>query len=159
MNSTTLNGTARDRNLNWSLQQSHSTQDGDSGGVNASYKDACQPQRRLVTISRQISQQVGYTASGGGILAHENGITPEPASITGAAILIKAPGASGVSVEKPDRRRHRLPGLYGDPQRYAVLSSDISRSTAARLPTTWIFAQQPDRHPARNAVVRAAYDA
>ncbi len=33
VNSTTLSGTAlRDRNLNWSLQQSHSTQDGDSGG-------------------------------------------------------------------------------------------------------------------------------
>lgn len=57
VNSTTLSGTAlRDRNLNWSLQQSHSTQDGDSGGVNASYK-ALMPTSTPVTISRQIANK------------------------------------------------------------------------------------------------------
>ncbi|NMJ54222.1 fimbria/pilus outer membrane usher protein, partial [Salmonella enterica subsp. enterica serovar Anatum] len=97
VNSTTLSGTAlRDRNLNWSLQQSHSTQDGDSGGVNASYKGTYANLNAGYNQSPD-SQQVSYGISGG-ILAHENGITlSQP--ITGAAILIKAPGASGVSVE------------------------------------------------------------
>ncbi len=89
VNSTTLSGTAlRDRNLNWSLQQSHSTQDGDSGGVNASYKGTYANLNAGYNQSPD-SQQVSYGISGG-ILAHENGITlSQP--ITGAAILIKRP--------------------------------------------------------------------
>ncbi len=67
-------GTAlRDRNLNWSLQQSHSTQDGDSGGVNASYKGTRANLNAGYNQSPD-SQQVSYGISGG-ILAHQNGIT------------------------------------------------------------------------------------
>ncbi|MBJ4722101.1 fimbria/pilus outer membrane usher protein, partial [Salmonella enterica subsp. enterica serovar Anatum] len=64
VNSTTLSGTAlRDRNLNWSLQQSHSTQDGDSGGVNASYKGTYANLNAGYNQSPD-SQQVSYGISG-----------------------------------------------------------------------------------------------
>ncbi|EDT5236787.1 fimbrial outer membrane usher protein [Salmonella enterica subsp. enterica serovar Gaminara] len=70
VNSTPLSGTAlRDRNLNWSLQQSHSTQDGDSGGVNASYKGTYANLNAGYNQSPD-SQQVSYGISGG-ILAQK----------------------------------------------------------------------------------------
>ncbi|EJO4568497.1 fimbria/pilus outer membrane usher protein [Salmonella enterica subsp. enterica serovar Newport] len=156
VNSTTLSGTAlRDRNLNWSLQQSHSTQDGDSGGVNASYKGTYANLNAGYNQSPD-SQQVSYGISGG-ILAHENGITlSQP--ITGAAILIKAPGASGVSVENQT-------GVATDFRGYTVIPNvtpyyryDISLDSSTFADNVDIPLNNQTVYPTRNAVVRAAYD-
>lgn len=157
VNSTTLSGSAlRDGNLNWSIQQSHSTDTGDSGGLSASYKGA------YANLNAGYSQspddrQVSYGISGG-ILAHENGITlSQP--ITGAAILIKAPGASGVSVENQT-------GVATDFRGYTVIPNvtpyyryDIALDSSTFADNVDIPLNNQTVYPTRNAVVRAAYDA
>ena len=157
VNSTSLSGTAlRDDNLNWSIQQSHSTTGGDSGGLSASYKGT------YANVSAGYSQspdsrQVSYGISGG-MLAHENGLTlSQP--ITGAAVLIKAPGASNVSVVNQT-------GVTTDFRGYTVIPNvtpyyryDIALDSSTFADNVDIPMNNQTVYPTRNAIVRADYDA
>lgn len=157
VNSTTLSGTTlRDNNLNWSIQQSHSTTNGDSGGLSASYTGTYANLNAGYSQSPD-SKQVSYGISGG-ILAHENGITlSQP--ITGAAILIKAPGAANVSIENQT-------GVTTDFRGYTVIPNvtpyyryDISLDSSTFADNVDIPINNQTVYPTRNAIVRADYDA
>ncbi|POP41999.1 fimbrial assembly protein [Superficieibacter electus] len=156
VNSTTLSGSAlRDNNLNWSLQQSHSTNDGDSGGLSADYKGTYANLNAGYSQSPD-SRQVSYGIRGG-MLAHENGITlSQP--ITGAAILVKAPGASGVSVVDQT-------GVTTDFRGYTVIPNvtpyyryDIALDSSTFADNVDIPLNNQTVYPTRDAVVRATYD-
>ncbi|EHW4455550.1 fimbria/pilus outer membrane usher protein, partial [Salmonella enterica subsp. enterica serovar Enteritidis] len=78
--------------------------------------------------------------------------------ITGAAILIKAPGASGVSVENQT-------GVATDFRGYTVIPNvtpyyryDISLDSSTFADNVDIPLNNQTVYPTRNAVVRAAYD-
>ncbi|MDA8511060.1 fimbrial outer membrane usher protein [Citrobacter sp. Igbk 14] len=157
VNSTSLSGTAlRDDNLNWSIQQSHSTTGGDSGGLSASYKGTYANVNAGYSQSPD-SRQVSYGISGG-MLAHENGLTlSQP--ITGAAVLIKAPGASNVSVVNQT-------GVTTDFRGYTVIPNvtpyyryDIALDSSTFADNVDIPMNNQTVYPTRNAIVRADYDA
>lgn len=157
VNSTSLSGTAlRDDNLNWSIQQSHSTTGGDSGGLSASYKGTYANMSAGYSQSPD-SRQVSYGISGG-MLAHENGLTlSQP--ITGAAVLIKAPGASNVSVVNQT-------GVTTDFRGYTVIPNvtpyyryDIALDSSTFADNVDIPMNNQTVYPTRNAIVRADYDA
>lgn len=157
VNSTSLSGTAlRDDNLNWSIQQSHSTTSGDSGGLSASYKGTYANVNAGYSQSPD-SRQVSYGISGG-MLAHENGLTlSQP--ITGAAVLIKAPGASNVSVVNQT-------GVTTDFRGYTVIPNvtpyyryDIALDSSTFADNVDIPMNNQTVYPTRNAIVRADYDA
>lgn len=156
VSSTTLSGNAlRDNNLTWSVQESHSTRDGDSGGLNTSYKGTYANFNAGYSQSPD-DRQLSYGVSGG-ILAHENGITlSQP--ITGAAILVKAPGASGVSVVNQT-------GVTTDFRGYTVIPNvtpyyryDISLDSSTFADNVDIPLNNQTVYPTRNAVIRADYD-
>ncbi|MDA8505127.1 fimbrial outer membrane usher protein [Citrobacter sp. Awk 2] len=157
VNSTSLSGTAlRDDNLNWSIQQSHSTTGGDSGGLSANYKGTYANVNAGYSQSPD-SRQVSYGISGG-MLAHENGLTlSQP--ITGAAVLIKAPGASNVSVVNQT-------GVTTDFRGYTVIPNvtpyyryDIALDSSTFADNVDIPMNNQTVYPTRNAIVRADYDA
>lgn len=157
VNSTTLSGSAlRDNNLNWSLQQSHSTTAGDSGGMSASYKGTYANLNAGYSQSPD-NRHLSYGITGG-IIAHENGITlSQP--VTGAAILIKAPGASGVSIENQT-------GVATDFRGYTVIPNvtpyyryDISLDSSTFADNVDIPLNNQTVYPTRNALVRAEFDA
>lgn len=157
VNSTTLSGTAlRDNNLNWSVQQSHSTTSGDSGGLSASYKGTYANMSAGYSQSPD-SRQISYGINGG-MLIHENGLTlSQP--ITGAAVLIKAPGAANVSVTNQT-------GVATDFRGYTVIPNvtpyyryDISLNSSTFADNMDIPMNNQTVYPTRNAIVRAEYDA
>lgn len=156
VNSTTLSGSAlRDDNLNWSIQQSHSNEDGDSGGLSASYKGT------YANLNAGYSQspnahQVSYGISGG-VLAHENGITlSQP--ITGAAVLVKAPGAAGAKVENQSGIKTDFRGYTVIPNVTPYARYDISLDSASFADNTDVPLNNQTVYPTSSAVVRAAFE-
>ncbi|WP_049044217.1 outer membrane usher protein FimD [Acinetobacter bereziniae] len=94
---TGLSGTLlKDRNLSYSINQGHVSNQGSIGSVSLNYEG------RYGSIGAgysydQNSNQFTYYASGG-VLAHRDGITfGQPLGAT--SILVKAPGAKGVNIE------------------------------------------------------------
>ncbi len=60
-----------------------------------------------------------YYGVSGGVLAHANGVTlSQPLNDT--VVLVKAPGAGDVKVEKPDRGAYRLARLCGAALRHRI---------------------------------------
>lgn len=156
VNSTTLSGSAlRGQNLNWSVQQSHSTTEGDSGGLSGSYKGTYANLNAGYSQSPD-SHQISYGIEGG-MVAHENGITlSQP--ITGSAILVKAPGAADVAIENQA-------GVTTDFRGYTVIPNvtpyyryDISLDGQTFADNIDIPINNQTVYPTRNALVRATYD-
>lgn len=156
VNSTSLSGSMlQDNQLNWSLQQSHSDQDGDSAGFSASY------QGRYGDVSAGYngspdSQQLSYGFTGG-MVAHANGITfSQP--ITGSAVLVKAPGASDVPVidqtgVSTDFRGYTVIPNVAPYSRYDISLDSRAFEDDVDLPTN----SQP-AIPTRDAIVRVEFD-
>ena len=154
-NSTTLSGTAlADNNLSWSAQESYNTDSGDAGGVSASYKGTYGNLNAGYSWSAD-SQQLSYGMAGG-IIAHENGITlSQP--ITGAAILVAAPGASGVAVKNQTGVKTDFRGYTLIPNVTPYYRYDISLDSQTFADDVDMPVNNQVVYPTRNAVVRAAF--
>lgn len=151
-----LSGMALENNaLSWNAQQGYGSDNvGNTGSMNADYKGTY----------GEVSAGYSYDKSGerlnyglqGGILAHENGITlSQPLSETN--VLVKAPGASGVSIQnqtgaKTDFRGYTLvsnvtPYRKND---VALLTDTLPDDVELELTNQTVI-------PTRGAVVRAEY--
>lgn len=155
-NSTTLSGTAfRDNNLNWSAQQSHSTTGGNAGGLSANYKGTYGNLNAGYSWSAD-SRQLSYGLAGG-LIAHENGITlSQP--ITGAAILVAAPGAAGVGVTNQTGVRTDFRGYTVLPDVTPYYRYDVALDSQTFADDIDLPANNQVVYPTRNAIVRAAFN-
>ncbi|VUT09886.1 fimbria/pilus outer membrane usher protein [Klebsiella spallanzanii] len=153
--STTLSGTAlADNNLSWSAQESHSNDSGDAGGVSASYKGTYGNLSAGYSWSAN-AQQISYGMTGG-IIAHENGVTlSQP--ITGAAILVAAPGAIGVAVKNQTGVKTDFRGYTVIPNVTPYYRYDISLDSQTFADDIDMPVNNQVVYPTRNAVVRAAF--
>ncbi len=156
-NSTTLSGTAlANNNLSWSAQESHNTDGGNSGGLSASYKGTYGNLNAGYSWSAD-SQQVSYGMEGG-IIAHENGVTlSQP--ITGAAILVAAPGASDVAIKNQTGIRTDFRGYTVMPNVTPYYRYDVSLDSQTFADDIDMPVNNQTVYPTRNAVVRASFNA
>ncbi|HBZ15761.1 MAG TPA: fimbrial assembly protein [Pantoea sp.] len=138
--------TLQDNNLNYLVQQNYDRRgQGYGGDVNATYKASVGEIDAGYNYSRN-SRQVNYGAQGS-IVAHPYGVTLGQA-IGDSAIVVRAPGASGVSVQnntgvKTDWRGYAVIP-YATPYRYNRVALDtntygeeldIDSATATVVPT------------------------
>lgn len=153
-----MSGMALENNaLNWHVQQGYGNDDvGVTGNVNADYKGAY----------GEVSAGYSYDAGGkrlnygleGGILVHEDGVTlSQPAGETN--VLVKAPGAGGVSVQNQTGAKTDFRGytLVNNVSPYR--KNDVALSTES-MPTDVDFELTTRTVvPTRGAIVRAEYAA
>lgn len=122
----------RDSNLSYSVMQGHSSSNGESGNANAQLQGA------YGTAGLGYSYSQGthdYTLQlSGGVVAHQNGITfSQPLGDTN--ILVKAPGAAGVSIENKT-------GVATDYRGYTVIPyADVYRLNRIALDTDTMNSQ------------------
>lgn len=145
----------RDSNLSYSLMQGHSSTNGESGNANAQLQGA------YGTAALGYSYAQGthdYTLQlSGGVVAHRNGITlSQPLGETN--ILVKAPGAAGVSVENKT-------GVATDYRGYTVIPyADVYRLNRVALDTDTMNSQTDITDnvknvvPTRGALVLSSFD-
>jgi len=145
-----------DRNLNYSLTQGHSSANGYSGSANASWQATYGTLGLGYNYDRD-QREFNWQASGG-VVGHADGVTlSQPLGDTN--VLIKAPGASGVSVENQT-------GVKTDWRGYAVMPY----ATVYRYNRIALDTNSMDNHtdiennvssvvPTQGALVRAAFNA
>lgn len=151
-----INGVAMENNsLNWNVQEGYGTNDvGNTGTANADYRGTYGEVTAGYSYD-QNSDRLNYGLQGG-IIAHADGITlSQPLGETN--VLIKAPGAKGVSVLNQT-------GVKTDFRGYTVASSvtpfrknditldpqSLANNAELELTTSTVI-------PTRGAVVRANY--
>ncbi len=133
----------RDSNLSYSLMQGHSSTNGGSGNANAQLQGA------YGTGALGYSYAQGthdYTLQlSGGVVAHRNGITlSQPLGETN--ILVKAPGAVGVSIENKT-------GVATDYRGYTVIPyADVYRLNRVALDTNTMNSQTDITDNVKNIV-------
>lgn len=121
-----LNGSAANSTLDWGITQGYTNQgQGESGNVSLAYRA---PQAQLSTsFSHDSNQQRLSYGAQGGVLVHAGGVTlSQPLNDT--VVLVKAPGAGGVSVlnnagVKTDRRGYAVVP-YATPYRENTIALD-----------------------------------
>ncbi|MEO3989995.1 fimbria/pilus outer membrane usher protein [Pseudocitrobacter cyperus] len=156
VNSTSLSGTAlKDNSLSWSLQQSHSNQDGDSAGFSTSYQGTYGNTNVGYSWSPD-RQMVNYGFSGG-LLAHADGVTlSQP--ITGSAILVKAPGAANVPVLGQTGVSTDFRGYTVIPHVSSYTRNDVSLDSGSFADDVDLAHNSQMAIPTRDAIVRVAFD-
>jgi len=144
------------RNLNYSVTQGHSSSSGYSGSANANWQATYGTLGLGYNYDRD-RHEFNWQASGG-VVGHADGITfSQPLGDTN--VLIKAPGASGVSVENQT-------GVKTDWRGYAVMPY----ATVYRYNRIALDTNSMDNHtdiennvssvvPTQGALVRAAFNA
>jgi outer membrane usher protein len=144
------------RNLNYSVTQGRSSSNGYSGSANANWQATYGTLGLGYNYDRD-QHEFNWQASGG-VVGHANGITfSQPLGDTN--VLIKAPGASGVSVENQT-------GVKTDWRGYAVMPY----ATVYRYNRIALDTNSMDNHtdiennvssvvPTQGALVRAAFNA
>ncbi|TNV11214.1 fimbrial biogenesis outer membrane usher protein [Buttiauxella sp. B2] len=143
--------------LNWAVQQGYGDKgQGNTGNINADYHGSYAQMSGGYAYDKN-SQRMNYGLSGG-VLAHANGVTfaqPFGESIA----LIKAPGASGVSVQNQA-------GVKTDFRGYTVVSNlspyrknDLTLNTENIPDNVDLELTTKTVVPTRGAVVRADYKA
>lgn len=145
----------RDNNLSYNIMQGHSSFDSYSGNASAQLQGAYGSASAGYSYTKDSHDYNIQFA--GGILAHENGITlSQPLGDTN--ILVKAPGATGVSIENKT-------GVATDFRGYTVIPyADIYRINRVALDTntmnsnTDISVNVKNVIPTRGALVRANFD-
>lgn len=141
-------------NLNWSLSQGYSRQDGNSAGAGLDYQGG-RGQVNLNYTAGERYRQLGWSAAGSALL-HAGGLTlGQPTGST--VVLIAAPGAAGVPVEgatgnRTDGRGYALLP-YASPYRENRASLDIAHLDAH----TEIDNAAEQVVPTRGAIVRADF--
>lgn len=151
-----LNGVAMENNsLNWNVQEGYGTNDvGNTGTANADYRGTYGEVTAGYSYD-QNSDRLNYGLQGG-VIAHADGITlSQPLGETN--VLIKAPGAKGVSVQNQT-------GVKTDFRGYTVASSvtpfrknDITLDPQTLANNAELDLTTSTVIPTRGAVVRAEY--
>lgn len=145
----------RDSNLSYNLMQGHSSNNGSSGNASAQLQGAYGTASAGYSYAKNTHD---YTLQlSGGLVAHQNGITlSQPLGDTN--ILVKAPGAAGVSIENKT-------GVATDFRGYTVVPyADVYRLNRIALDTntmntkTDITDNVKNVVPTRGALVRADFD-
>lgn len=144
------------RNLNYNVTQGHASNNGYSGSANANWQGTYGTVGLGYNYDRN-QHDVNWQASGG-VVGHADGVTfSQPLGDTN--VLIKAPGASGVSVENQT-------GVKTDWRGYAVMPY----ATVYRYNRVALDTNSMDNHtdiennvssvvPTEGALVRATFDA
>ncbi|WP_449546155.1 fimbrial biogenesis usher protein [Lelliottia amnigena] len=154
---TGISGTLlEDRNLTYSVTQGHTSNNGGSGSASANWQAAYGTFGAGYNYSRE-QHDLNWQMSGG-VVGHANGVTfSQPIGDTN--VLIKAPGASGVSVENQT-------GVKTDWRGYAVMPyATVYRYNRVALDTnsmnnnTDIENNVSSVVPTKGALVRATFDA
>ncbi len=151
-----LSGTAlAANNLSWSVQEGYGSQgQGNTGNLNADYRGTYAEITGGYGYDKN-NQRLNYGIQGG-IVAHQDGVTlGQPLGET--IVLVKAPGASGVSVTnqngvKTDWRGYAIVP-YSSPYRrnsIQLLSETLPENVELQLTNQTVV-------PTRGAVVRANY--
>lgn len=151
-----LNGTSlEDSNLSWGIQESYGSQGmGNSGNVNADYRGTYGEVNGGYAYD-QNSERLNYGIQGG-VVVHENGVTlGQPLGET--IVLVKAPGASGISVSsqtgvKTDWRGYTIVP-YSSPYR----KNQIQLNTASLPDDVDLTLSSQNVVPTRGAVTRANF--
>lgn len=152
-----LSGTTlADNNLNYSINQGYGSQgQGSNGYASADYKGGY----------GEVNAGYGYDNSQrrmdyglqGGILVHENGVTlSQPLSET--IVLVKAPGADGVSIASNTGVKTDWRGYAVVPYATAYRRNQISLDTATLPDDVDMTLTSTAVIPTRGAVVRADFD-
>ncbi len=151
-----LSGMALENNaLNWNVQQGYGTNDvGYTGSMNADYKATYGEVTAGYSYDKN-SDRLNYGLQGG-ILAHADGVTfSQPLGETN--VLIKAPGAKGVSVQNQS-------GAKTDWRGYTVVNNvtvfrknDVALLTDSLPDDVELELTNKTVIPTRGAVVRADY--
>jgi outer membrane usher protein len=151
-----ISGSALENNsLNWNVQQGYGTNNvGYSGNMNADYKGSYGEMTAGYAYD-QNSDRLNYGLQGG-VLAHADGVTfSQPLGETN--VLIKAPGAKGVSVMNQS-------GAKTDWRGYTVVSNltvfrknDVALMTESLPDDVELELTNRTVIPTRGAVVRADY--
>lgn len=144
-----------DRNLNYSVTQGHTSTNGSSGSASANW------QATYGTLG------VGYNYSddqhdlnwqlSGGVVGHADGVTfSQPLGDTN--VLIKAPGASGVSVENQTGVRTDWRGYAVMPYATVYRYNRVALDTNTMSNNTDIENNVSSVVPTKGALVRASFD-
>lgn len=150
-----LTGSALEQNnLNYNIQQNFSS---DSGSVGMNYRGAYGALNSGYNYDRDGNQQINYGLSGA-VVIHEDGVTLSQ-SLGDTNVLVKAPGASNVDVE-------RGTGLHTDWRGYAVVPyateyrrNDISLDPMTMNMHTELDVTSTEVIPSKGALVRAEFNA
>jgi outer membrane usher protein len=152
-----LNGTALENNaLNWNLQQGYGTRGtGYVGMLNADYKGTYAGANVGYSYD-QYSDRFNYGLQGG-VVAHADGVTLSQA-LGETNVLVKAPGAKGVSIQNQN-------GMRTDWRGYTVASNlaPYRKNDVALLPETLpenveLTLTRQTVIPTRGAIVVARYN-
>ncbi|MCG5042590.1 fimbrial biogenesis outer membrane usher protein [Enterobacteriaceae bacterium 155047] len=152
-----LNGTALETNaLNWNLQQGYSTQGtGYVGMLNADYKGTYAGVNAGYSYD-PYSERFNYGVQGG-VVAHADGVTLSQA-LGETNVLVKAPGAKGVSIQNQN-------GMRTDWRGYTVASNltpyrknDVALLTETLPENVELTLTRQTVIPTRGAMVVARYD-
>lgn len=145
-------------NLNYNIQQNFANQNnGGNGSVGLNYRGAYGSLNSGYSYDNNGNQQFNYGLSGA-LVVHENGLTlSQPLGETN--ILIKAPGANNVNVE-------RGTGVKTDWRGYAVVPyateyrrNNISLDPMSMSMHTELDATSMEVIPSKGALVRAEFNA
>jgi outer membrane usher protein len=156
-NTAGINGTAlAGKNLNWSLQQTHSNQgEGYGGNMNADYRGTYAEANAGYAYGQK-SQRLHYGVQGG-VVAHRDGITFGQ-QLGETITLVKAPGADGIDINgqtgvKTDWRGYAIVPYSTPYRKNPVQLNTESLPDNVELP----FVSQ-NVVPTRGAVTRASFD-
>lgn len=152
-----LSGTAlRDGNLNYNISQGYASQGGGSSGyASVDYKGGYGEANAGYGYDRD-QYRVDYGLQGG-IVLHENGLTfSQPLNET--IVLVKAPGAEGVSVASNAGVKTDWRGYAVVPYATAYRRNQISLDTLTLPDDVDMTMTSASVIPTRGAVVRADFD-
>ena len=153
---TGISGTLLDQhNLSYSLTQAHNSHTGGSGSAGANWQATYGSLGAGYNYSRQ-QHDLNWQVSGG-VVGHADGVTlSQPLGDTN--VLIKAPGASGVSIENQT-------GVKTDWRGYAVMPyatvyryNRVALNTNTMSTSTDIENNVSSVVPTKGALVRASFD-
>lgn len=151
-----LSGMALENNaLNWNVQQGYGTNDvGYTGSMNADYKGTYGEMTAGYAYD-QNSDRLNYGLQGG-ILAHADGVTfSQPLGETN--VLIKAPGAKGVSVQNQNGAKTDWRGYTTVSNVTVFRKNDVALMTDSLPDDVELELTNKTVIPTRGAVVRADY--
>lgn len=151
-----LSGTALENNaLNWNVQQGYGTNDvGYTGSTNADYRGAYGEVNAGYSYDKN-SNRLNYGLQGG-ILAHEDGVTfSQPLGETN--VLIKAPGAKGVSIQNQNGAKTDWRGYTTVSNVTVYRKNDVALLTESLPDDVDLELTNSTVIPTRGAVVRANY--
>ncbi len=151
-----INGTLlEDRNLSYTVSQGHISQQGYNGSAGLDYQGTYGDFG--VSYNYDPDQnQLNYRASGA-LLVHENGITLGQ-SLNETTVLVKAPGAAGVSVENYTGVKTDWRGYALVPYASAYRNNRIALNPDSFSDNTEIKNNVQNVVPVSGAVVRASFD-